>query len=211
MATLGAVFKVLALEAGQAAGNIAAWAARLAEHAADVEEANVASLFDADARAARRFAEFRESGDGRAPAGPMPGPREPGIPLGFADPIEFQAFADVLTHGLADAGFRDTEAAFQGSSVTGISFVKGLPFRPDSDYDIALGGPDIFAKARELGVPLRSAGTRTGPLSDKQIEAFGLSAMRAQLMAMGGHEVNFMVYQDIGSALRRSPSLRVGG
>lgn len=128
-------------------------------------------------------------------------------PKGFAGKDDYNDFVGTLNNGLSDAGYGGTTAAFQGSSVTGRSFVSGRPFGAHSDYDIALGGSDIFARARELGIPLRSGGTRTGPLRPGQLQALGLSDMRAQLQGTAGRPVNFMIYDSIEGATARSPSM----
>jgi hypothetical protein len=117
------------------------------------------------------------------------------IPAGFAGQGDYNNFVGTLNSRLSDAGFGDTQAAFQGSSVTGRSFVSGRPFGAHSDYDIALGGQDIFGRAQELGIPLRSSGTRTGPLNASQLDALGLSGMRTQLKSMAGRPVNFVIYK----------------
>jgi hypothetical protein len=130
------------------------------------------------------------------------------LPAGFAGKAEFNAFVGTLHEGLAAAGHGGTRAAFQGSSVTGVGFRSGLPFGSHSDYDIALGGAAIFARARELGIPLRGGRTRTGPLEDAQhLEALGLTGLRTKLTDMAGREVNFMIYSNIDNAIARSPSL----
>lgn len=41
------------------------------------------------------------------------------IPLGFRQASEFESFGGSLYGGLESAGFKNVEAAFQGSSVTG--------------------------------------------------------------------------------------------
>lgn len=128
-------------------------------------------------------------------------------PKGFGGKGDYNQFVNTLNSGLSDAGYRGTTAAFQGSSVTGVSFKSGRAFGSHSDYDIALGGRDIFSRAAALGIPLRSGGTRTGPLKAGQLEALGLSGMRAQLSGMAGRPVNFMIYESIEGAMARSPSL----
>ena len=129
-------------------------------------------------------------------------------PKGFAGKDDYNEFVGALNSGLVVAGYVGTVAAFQGSSVTGVSFIGGRPFGAHSDYDIAIGGADIFARARELGIPLRSGGTRTGPLNPDEIQALGLSDMRAQLQRMAaGRPVNFMIFDSIGGATARSASI----
>lgn len=139
---------------------------------------------------------------------PVLGPDE--YPHGFESGEEASEFGQALNDGLDEAGYPETKAAFQGSSVTGVGYASGEPFGDHSDYDIALGGDDIFNAAKDAGIDLRSGGTRTGPLTPEQIDQLGLSDMHAQLEEMaGGREVNFMVHQDIDDALDRSPSMLV--
>lgn len=199
---VGAVVEGLAKDAAEAGDGIADSIANVSEKAADIEEANLESLEAADAKAG----EALEAADSTTPGAESP--LETGIPLGFPGPGEFDTFVDTLNRGLADAGYADTEAAFQGSSVTGVSYVKGLPFRSGSDYDIAVGGKSLFDRAKALGIPLRSGGSRTGPLTPDQIQALGLTGLRAQLREMAGRKVEFMIYQDIDTAVARRASVR---
>jgi hypothetical protein len=205
---VGAVFEGLAKDAAEAGEGLAESIAKVSDKVADIEEANLVSLEAADAKAAQLLdAAGRDDAPGTvAPAG---APLETGIPLGFSGPGEYDTFVNTLNRGLADAGFADTEAAFQGTSVTGVSYAKGLPFRPGSDYDIAVGGPDIFSRAKDLGIPLRAGGTRTGPLTPDQIQALGLTGLREQLRTMANRNVEFMIYPDIDTAVARRPSVRV--
>lgn len=83
------------------------------------------------------------------------------VPWGFKDQSDFEEFGAKLKSGLAEAGFRDTQVAFQGSSVTGVKYTTGAAFDVGrvSDYDIALAGEDIFDKAQDAGIGLRSGST----------------------------------------------------
>src|SRR5919202_5514205 len=94
------------------------------------------------------------------PAGRGGGPRPPllrEVPLGFADAEEFRAFGAHLGRGLQTAGYRDVIPVFKGSSVTGVKFMTGELFDAGrtSDFDIALAGPSLFARAKALGVQIR--------------------------------------------------------
>jgi hypothetical protein len=132
------------------------------------------------------------------------------IPLGFRGTSAYMNFCARLNNGLAEAGYPETTPAFQGSSVTGIRYRTGEPVGDDpGDYDIALGGSDIFERAKELGIPLRSGGTRTGPLTESEIDELGLTDVQADLSEQGGREVHFMIYQDIDAATARSQSITV--
>ena len=132
-----------------------------------------------------------------------------GIPFGFRNAGEFGQFGKTLNSGLADAGLGGTKAILQGSAVTGKSFRTGKAFDAGrvSDFDIALAGPDILARARQLGIGLRSGGTRTGPLTGAQIQQLGLGPLRNSLSQSAGRPVNFMVFGDAGAAAARAPSV----
>jgi filamentous hemagglutinin len=134
------------------------------------------------------------------------------VPLGFADAEEFRSFGAHLGRGLHTAGYRDVIPVFKGSSVTGVKFMTGELFDAGrtSDFDIALAGPSLFARAKALGVQIRGRGTRTAPLTEKQLEKLGLLELRNQLRErMSGRPVAFMVYRDLEQTLARGPSIPV--
>ncbi len=135
------------------------------------------------------------------------------VPMGFTGPAEFARFGSRLHDGLARAGYPGTDAAMQGSSATGRSFRTGEGFDQGrtSDYDVALGGSELFDAARSAGIGLRSGGTRTGPLGAVDVEGLGLTGVREELMEMMGRKVEFMIYRDIADAFARSPSMGVPG
>jgi filamentous hemagglutinin len=97
------------------------------------------------------------------------------------------------------------------SSVTGVKFVTGVPFDVErvSDFDIAVSSPSLLRRARELGVPLRSGGTRTAPLESQDLEALGLKSLVDELSQGAGRPVAFMVFDSVDSALARGPSILV--
>jgi hypothetical protein len=138
------------------------------------------------------------------------------IPFGFRQASEFESFGSSLYGGLESAGFKNVEAAFQGSSVTGRAFRP--PHQPFdvgriSDFDIALSSPELFEKAQAVGIGLRSQGTRTGPLSlettPELLERMGLTQLSTQLAQQAGRPVNFMIYRSIDDAIARNPSIVV--
>jgi hypothetical protein len=105
------------------------------------------------------------------------------IPLGFKNVDEFTEFGTRLSSGLGDAGYGGVQVIFQGSSVTGVKFKTGVAFDVGrvSDFDIALASPDLLQRAKELGIELRSRGTRTGPLQPQDLIKLGLHDLaRAQ-------------------------------
>jgi hypothetical protein len=133
------------------------------------------------------------------------------VPHGFNYPSEFTSFADELHDGLRRAGHDDVVAVFQGSSVTGRSFRTGAPFDVGrvSDFDVALADPQLLARARSLGIPLRSAGSRTGPLTTAHLHRLGLHDLARSLSARAGRDVNFMIYRSVDGATARLPSILV--
>jgi RHS repeat-associated protein len=131
------------------------------------------------------------------------------LPLGFRNADDFSEFGTNLYAGLRNAGFDDIDALFQGSSATGKSFHTGGPFDATSDFDIALAGESLFSRAQSLGIPLRSAGTRTGPLAPGQLEQLGLLDVAADLSAQAGRDVYFMIFRSADDAAARGPSIRV--
>ena len=138
---------------------------------------------------------------------PKPGPRR--VPMGFGNAAEFDRFGGQVNAGLRDAGIEGVTAVFQGSSVTGKSFRTGKPFGPHSDFDVALAGSGLLARAKEAGIPLRSGGTRTGPLKGADLERMGLGGLRSSLTQTANREVNFMIYGSVKDATTRAPSIIV--
>ena len=133
------------------------------------------------------------------------------VPLGFDDSVEFLAFGDEISEGLFEAGYDDATAIFQGSSVTGESFRTGAPFDEGrvSDFDIALASPEMLDRAEELGIGLRSGGTRTGPLTEDQMSELGILDLADHLSEEAGREVNFMIFATVEEATGRAPSIVV--
>ena len=133
------------------------------------------------------------------------------IPLGFEDALAFSRFAAHLSSGLRSIGFQGARGFFQGSSVTGRNAETGAAFDAGriSDFDIAIAGDDIFAAAKAAGLPLRSKGTRTGPLDQKALDALGLSNLAKELSQLAGRPVNFMIFQSSSGATVRSTSISI--
>jgi len=64
-----------------------------------------------------------------------------------------------------------------------------------SDLDVAVVSKDLLSKAKDIGLELRSSGTRTGPLSPDELKALRLDKLAAQLSHQAGRAVNFVIYQ----------------
>ena len=116
-----------------------------------------------------------------------------------------------MNAGLRGAGYSDVQPLFQGSSVTGKSFKTGQPFDVGrvSDFDIALGSPKLLARAKELGIGLRSGGVRTGPLNPAELEKLGLLELVDKLSKQWGRKVSFMLYDSTDSALKRGAGITI--
>jgi filamentous hemagglutinin len=131
------------------------------------------------------------------------------IPRGFANLDEFAQFGSNLRGGLSKAGYADADAILQGSAVTGKSFKTGAPFDVGrvSDFDVALSGDSLLQAAKDAGIGLRSAGTRTGPLTARDLKVLGLRDLSVQMSTQAGRPVNFMIYRTTESAVQRAPSI----
>jgi hypothetical protein len=132
-------------------------------------------------------------------------PPDSPIPFGFQNAEQFLEFSAVLRRELPVG----TQALFHGSSVTGASYRSGLPFDDgrQSDFEIALAGQELFTKARALGLKIKDR-SRIGPLSPQDLESVGLLGLRDELSSLAGRSVNFMLFDEIASALKR-PSIWV--
>jgi uncharacterized protein RhaS with RHS repeats len=141
-----------------------------------------------------------------------PGGLDPNkLPKGFENVAKFREFGSTVNNGLAKAGYGDTQAIFQGSSVTGVKYTTGQPFDVGrlSDYDIALAGEKLMKAAQQIGVGLRQGGIRTEPLQDWQLAKLGLDGLAKQLSELAGRPVNFMIYQSVEAATKRAPSILI--
>jgi hypothetical protein len=148
---------------------------------------------------------------GGRPQGPQGQPTL--IPFGMRDPAQYFAFGSSLRDGLTSAGYGDVEAYIRGSAVTGYSFETGLPFDDGrvSDYDLALVSPTLMQRATDLGIELRSGGTRTGPLTEDQLRQLGLFELTGQLSREAGRDVGFMIYESPAAVIRRGPAIMIPG
>lgn len=125
-----------------------------------------------------------------------------GVPFGFETLEKFQEFQAAAIKGLKKAKYGDAEAILQGSSVSGISYAKKIPFGAHSDLDVAITGRSVFEKARKLGYTVERNPMRIGPLSAGQINELGLSSMQRTLEELaGGREVNFMLFGNEKAAM----------
>ena len=135
------------------------------------------------------------------------------VPHGFANVEDFAHFGSNMRSGLGRAGYENAEPLLQGSAITGRSFKTGEPFDFGrvSDFDVALADPALLIRAQELGIGLRSGGTRTGPLSARDLQVLGLRNLSSQMGQQVGREVNFMIYNNPATAAQRAPSVILPG
>jgi filamentous hemagglutinin len=133
------------------------------------------------------------------------GPQGEPAPYGFSSYDEFLDFRRRLRRGVPEG----TQPLFQGSAVTGRSFRTGKPFDVGrrSDFDIALAGPELFGKAKDLGLRAKD-GTRIGPLMGQSLQDLGLLSLTNELGAIAQRPVRFMLFDSIPCALKR-PSIWV--
>jgi hypothetical protein len=134
------------------------------------------------------------------------------IPLGFENARTFSKFGDELYTGLKSAGVTDAQAGFQGSAVTGFRFrPPNEPFDLGrlSDFDVAIASPSLLQRAKELGIGVRSQGSRTGPLSREELKLLGLSALRDSLSLSNGRRVEFMIYESMDKLVTKAPTIPV--
>ena len=126
-----------------------------------------------------------------------------GLPFGFESAEQFAAFRATAARGLRKAGYPDAEAILQGSSASGISYEKKLPFGAHSDMDVAVAGRSVFERARRLGYEVKSNPMRIGPLEPDQIKELDLGAMYRELTeAAGEREVNLLLFSNRAAALQ---------
>jgi RHS repeat-associated protein len=134
------------------------------------------------------------------------------LPFGFGSAAQLHDFSRTLNTGLREVGGEGARAFLTGSAVTGVQYKTGGAFDVGrtSDFDIALVGSTLLAKAKELGVELRSKGTRTEPLMDpKMLRALGLDKLTQRLSQQAGRPVRFMIYES-EEALRERGAPYIG-
>ena len=128
-----------------------------------------------------------------------------GVPFGFESAEKFKEFQSTAASELkkllkkTDA---NAEAFLQGSSVTGISYKRHLPFDATSDMDVAISSRYLFKQADKLGFEVKLSPRRIGPLDADQIAELGLNKLQKRLAEVtedaGGkvRKVNFMLFDN---------------
>jgi hypothetical protein len=132
------------------------------------------------------------------------------LPYGFSNAAQFQQFSKAVSSGLREVAGEGAQAFLAGSAITGKRFTTGVAFDVgrQSDFDVALVGKDLFAKAKELGIELRGKATRTGPLEPVALKALGLDQLAHRLSQQAGRPVSFMIYESEEALLRRGAPYR---
>jgi hypothetical protein len=114
-----------------------------------------------------------------------------GIPFGFETAEQFkkfQATASAELNRLLKRVDRDAEAFLQGSSVTGVSYKRHLPFDVESDFDVAISSRYLMKQAEKLGYDVKLSPRRIGPLDPDQIAELGLSKFEERLGTVAAEE-----------------------
>lgn len=82
-------------------------------------------------------------------------------------------------------------------------------------FDVALVSPTLFAKAKDLGIPLRGGQTRTAPLRTGNLRALGIGDIENELLNTlyqhEGRPIRFMIFESMERAQNRGPSIRIPG
>jgi RHS repeat-associated protein len=132
-----------------------------------------------------------------------------GIPGGFGSRAEYKSFGDTARNGAKSAGYGDATITLRGSAVTGRSYRTGQPFDYGrlSDLDVGIASKSLFDAAKKAGIQLRGGGTRTGVLTNKQLDQLGLTGLRDRLRDQAGRPVSFMVYKSTDDALSRPSTI----
>ena len=158
--------------------------------------------------------------------------RQSGVPFGFRTADQFREFRSTVQgelNRLLRRRDRNAVAILQGSSITGISYARQVPFDVSSDLDVAISSQYLMRQAETRGFEVLRNPRRIGPLTDEQIRALGLQRLRGRLsrvLATEGGEaaaegsiparrINFMLFDNeravrtpIGSATETTrPSL----
>ena len=130
------------------------------------------------------------------------------LPYGTENRITFAEFGKQVREGFNKAGVKDAQAYIQGSAITGVKYTTGKIFDVGrkSDWDMAVASPNLFAKAKSIGVEIRGKGTRTEPLTDEQLAELGLFKLKQQLNQTVGRDVGIMIYKTSQDAKERNPN-----
>jgi hypothetical protein len=139
-----------------------------------------------------------------------------GRPLGLADDKTFQEFKSILKEEKTNFP-DDVTFAVRGSAVNGNGFNKSTgKYDKDffdvgrkSDHDLAVMSRELLRKAQETGVVVRDSGTRTAPLSERQIEKLGLLPTIEKIRELTGrNDTTIVIYRSNESLNRRGANIK---
>ncbi len=139
------------------------------------------------------------------------------IPLGAAHYPKYLEFGNSLIQSLQKIGVEDAGLYIRGSSVTGKSFRSGQAFDVGrmSDWDVSIASPTLLNRAKELGIPMMSKGTRSIPLDLEKLDGvihlkmLDLEKPLVQLSQMMNRNVSVMIYKNEEMVIQRGDFLNI--
>jgi tetratricopeptide (TPR) repeat protein len=163
--------------------------------------------------------------------------RQSGVPFGFKSAEHFEEFkntAQTELRRILKKSDPDAQAFLQGSSVTGISYEKQVPFGVKSDLDVAISSRYLYRQARTQPAlfEVSPSPSRIGPLTEEQIDILGLKRLHDRLSrvlnaeaegaagATPQRDINFLLFDNekavtkpIGEASKEvvRPTIPLGG
>ena len=78
-----------------------------------------------------------------------------------------------------------------------------------SDFDIGLASESLFARAKQLGIDLRTGKTRTGPLRISDLKNLGLRDFQSSLRERMGRDIKFMIFYSSKGVFDKAPSIAI--
>lgn len=124
-----------------------------------------------------------------------------GVPFAFESAEKFDEFRSLVNGELKRLLKKvdsKAEAYLQGSSISGISYKRHLPFGAESDLDIAIVSRPLFKKAEKLEYQVSLSPRRIGPLAPDQVEELGLGRLKRRVEEATGsvHEAKFLLFEN---------------
>lgn len=136
--------------------------------------------------------------------------------LRLADDATFVAFKNILREEKGKLP-PDTRFSIRSSAVTGNGFdaktgtyIKNyFDVGRQSDHDIAIVSRTLFEKAREVGVKLRQAGTRTETLKGEKLADLGLESLLQRIHSLTGRDdTELMICRSIDALNKRGANIK---
>lgn len=133
------------------------------------------------------------------------------IPKGFKSFGQLKQFGQAMQAGFSKLGFKGATMYMQGSAHSGRSFETGKAFDDGrvSDFDIAVIQPELFEKAKKMGL---AKGNRTLPIEINSVEAnkLGINGVLQKMSKLaGGRDVNVMIFDSPESAKAKAEGTRI--